>query len=305
MMRSVVLAVTDRSVTRKFVTDTSIGRAVANRFVAGDTVEEAVAVAKELNAVGMSVSLDHLGEHVTTVDEATAARDSYLACLDSIASEDLDANISVKLTQLGLGLETDPANETVSRHLDEISAAAIEADTTVTIDMEESVHTQATIDLYVAAQQKHGNLGVAIQSYLRRTREDFDRIVPLGGHIRLCKGAYAEPEDVVFQAAEEINAAFDRFGAMLMELPGVKPAIASHDYERQVKVIEAGLEREEPWEFQVLYGVQRDRQAELVAMGHEVRVYLPYGEAWYPYLTRRLAERPANLFFFVRALIRG
>lgn len=301
MMRSVVLAVTNRSLTKKLVTETAAGRAVARRFVAGNTVEEAVAVAEELNTMGMSVSLDHLGEHVTAIDEATAARDSYLACLGEIAVQQLDANISIKLTQLGMGLD----DEVAARYLDEIAVAALQANTTVTIDMEESEHTQTTIGLYVAAQKKHGNLGIAIQSYLRRTREDLDRIIPLGGHIRLCKGAYAEPEDVVFQSNDEVDAAFDRLGALLMESPDVKPAIASHDIARQVKVIEAARHRQDPWEFQVLYGVQRDRQAELVSMGHEVRVYLPYGEAWYPYLTRRLAERPANLFFFMRALVKG
>ncbi len=305
MMRSVVLAITDRAITRKFVTDTSGGRAVARRFVAGDTLGDALAVTKELNAAGMAVSLDHLGEHVTSVDEATAARDSYLACLHQIAREGLDANISVKLTQLGLGLEMDPANETVTRYLDDIAAAARVANTTVTIDMEESTHTQATIEIYAVAQAEHGNLGVAIQSYLRRTREDLDTLLPLGGHIRLCKGAYAEPEDVVFQSSDEVNAAFDRLGELLMASPNVKPAIASHDPARQAHMIEAAQDRAKPWEFQVLYGAQRDRQAELVALGHEVRVYVPYGEAWYPYLTRRLAERPANLWFFLRALLRG
>lgn len=300
MMRSVLLAVTDRSITRKLVTDTTAGRAVARRFVAGDTLDEAVAVSKELNAMGMSVSLDHLGEHVAVVEETIAARDSYLACLSRIANQGLDANISVKLTQLGMGMD----DETAARHLDEIAAAALEAGTTVTIDMEDSGHTQATIDLYVAAQKRHGNIGVAVQSYLRRTPEDLERIIPIGGHIRLCKGAYAEPSEVAYQSGDEVDASFDRLGVLLMESPNVIPAIATHDDQRQVKTIDAAARREEPWEFQMLYGVQRDRQAELVSMGHEVRVYVPYGEAWYPYLTRRLAEKPANLFFFLRALVK-
>lgn len=301
MMRSAVLAVTDRSITRRIATDTSAGRAVAKRFVAGDTLEEAVDVAKELNSRGMSVSLDHLGEHVAVIKEATAARDSYLACLSQIADQRLDANISIKLTQLGMGLD----DEAAASHLDEIAAAAIEADTTVTIDMEESEHTQTTIDLYAAVQKKYGNLGIAVQSYLRRTPADLDRIIPLGGHIRLCKGAYAEHGVDVFELRDEVDAAFDRLGALLVEASGVQPAIASHDVARQAKAIDAAARREEPWEFQMLYGVQRDRQAELVSMGHEVRVYVPYGEAWYPYLTRRLAEKPANLFFFLRALVKG
>jgi proline dehydrogenase len=296
-----MLAVTDRSITRKMVTETPVGRAVAQRFVAGDTLESAIAVTRNLNASGMHVSLDHLGEHISGIEAAEAARDSYLACLGEIARNDLDANISIKLTQLGMGIDNDVA----ARNLDEIASAALIAGTTVTVDMEESEYTQPTLDLYVAAQSTHGNLGVAVQSYLLRTASDFDRIIPLRGHIRLCKGAYAEPEGVAYQSGVDVDASFDRLGALLMESPGVKPAIASHDDARLAKILGSAEHRHEPWEFQMLYGIRRDRQAEIVAMGHEVRVYVPYGEAWYPYLTRRMAERPANLMFFMRALIGG
>lgn len=298
MIRSAVLAITERSATKKLVTDTPAGRSVARRFVAGDSLAEAVAVTKELNARGMSVSLDHLGEHVSAIEEATAARDSYLACLDQIEQHDLDANISIKLTQLGMGLD----NGVAASYLDEIAQAASMVGTTVTIDMEESEHAQTTIDRYVDAQDKHGNLGVAVQSYLHRTVDDLARIIPLGGHIRLCKGAYVEPSEVAFQGGE-VDESFDRLGVMLMESPGVKPAIASHDDARLAKILVEAKERSAPWEIQMLYGVRRDRQKELVAKGHEVRVYVPFGEAWYPYLTRRMAERPANLFFFMRALV--
>jgi proline dehydrogenase len=296
-----MLAVTDRSITKKMITDTSVGRAVARRFVAGDTLESAIGVAKDLNAKGMHVSLDHLGEHVSEIEDAETARDFYLACLEEIAVNNLDANISIKLTQLGIGIDNDAA----AQNLDEIASAALVADTTVTVDMEESYHTETTVDLYAAAQEKHGNLGIAVQSYLHRTAGDLDRIIPLGGHIRLCKGAYAEPETIAFQTATEVDASFDRLGALLMESPGVKPAVASHDDARLAKILASSRHRSEPWEFQMLYGIRRDRQAEIVAMGHEMRVYVPYGEAWYPYLTRRMAERPANLLFFMRALVGG
>jgi len=297
MIRAAVLAVTERSATKKIVAETSAGRAVARRFVAGDSLAEAVKVAKELNGLGMKVSLDHLGEHVSAIEEASAARDSYLGCLRQIADHHLDANISIKLTQLGMGLDDVAA----AGYLDEIASAALETATTVTIDMEESEHTQATIDMYVAAQKEHGNLGIALQAYLRRTQADLERVIPLGGHIRLCKGAYAEPADVAFQGAE-VDEAFDRLGAMLMNASGVVPAIASHDDMRLARVLVEARDRSEPWEFQMLYGIRRDRQSELVGMGHEMRVYVPFGEAWYPYLTRRMAERPANLLFFMRAL---
>lgn len=299
MIRSAVLAVTERSVTRRMITDTAAGRAVAKRFVAGDTLQSAIEVAKQLNTKGMRVSLDHLGEHVSEIEEAAAARDSYLACLRKISEYNLDANISIKLTQLGMGLDNDAA----AHHLDEIASAALVAGTTVTVDMEESEHTRTTVDLYATAQDTHGNLGIAVQSYLRHSADDLDRIIPLGGHIRLCKGAYAEPSEVAYQSRDEVDASFDRLGALLMESPGVEPAIASHDDTRLEKILAAAEHRDERWEFQMLYGVRRDRQAEFVAMGHQMRVYVPYGEAWYPYLTRRMAERPANLLFFMRALI--
>jgi proline dehydrogenase len=298
MIRAAVLAVTERSVTKKIVADTPAGRSLAKRFVAGDSLAEAVDVAKELNALGMKVSLDHLGEHVSAIEEAASARDLYLGCLGQIAEHHLDANISVKLTQLGLGLDNDAA----ATHLDEIATAALDAGTNVTVDMEESAHTQATIDMYATAQKTHGNLGIALQSYLRRTQDDLERIIPLGGHIRLCKGAYAEPNEIAFQGAE-VDESFDRLGAALMKATGVKPAIASHDDMRLAKILVGASDRSEPWEFQMLYGIRRDRQRELVDMGHEMRVYVPFGEAWYPYLTRRMAERPANLLFFMRALV--
>jgi proline dehydrogenase len=301
VIRSAVLAVTNRSITKKMITETAVGKAVARRFVAGDTLESAIEVTKDLNAEGMRVSLDHLGEHVTGIEEAESARDSYLDCLEEIAVYDLDANISIKLTQLGMGID----NVVAARNLDKIAAAARIAGTTVTVDMEESDHTQTTFELYTAAQSEHGNLGIAVQSYLYRTAGDLDRVIPLGGHIRLCKGAYAESDTVAYQSGADVNASFDRLGVLLMESPGVKPAIASHDDARLAKVLASSEHRDEPWEIQMLYGIRRDRQAEFVAMGHEMRVYVPYGEAWYPYLTRRMAERPANVLFFMRALVGG
>jgi len=301
MIRSAVLAVTERSVTKKLIARTPAGRSVVKRFVAGETLGEAIEVARELNTQGLRVSLDHLGEHVAAIDEATAAKDSYLQCLEKIAEDGLDANISVKLTQLGMGLDDDAA----ARHLDEIASAALVSGTTVTVDMEESEYTQTTVDMYADVQEAHGNLGIAVQAYLMRTAGDLDRLVPLGGHIRLCKGAYAEPVDIAYQSGGDVDASFDRLGILLMASPKVIPAIATHDDARLEKILAAAEHRADPWEFQMLYGVRRDRQAELVAMGHQLRLYVPYGEAWYPYLTRRMAERPANLLFFMRALVGG
>jgi proline dehydrogenase len=299
VIRAAVLAVTEQSWTRRLVMDTTPGRHVAERFVAGETLQSAVEVARSLNEEGLKVSMDHLGEHVTSVEDAVAAKNAYLACAEAIDEAGLDANISIKLTQLGMGLDDDMATD----HVHEIAVAAARVGTTVTIDMEESAYAETTISIFESAQREHGNLGIAIQAYLLRSAADLYRIIPLGGHIRLCKGAYAEPDDVAYQGGSEVDRSFDRLSALLMTSPDTKPAIASHDDARMAPVLEAAGTRTGPWEFQMLYGVRRDRQRELAAAGNDMRVYVPYGEAWYPYLTRRMAERPANLAFFLRALI--
>ena len=297
MMRAAVLAVTDRRLTRKLITDTRAGKAVAHRFVAGSTLAEAVDVARELNTAGLHVSLDYLGERVATIPEAESATASYIACLEQIHSSGLDANVSVKLTQLGMGLDNDVA----AANLEAIATTAATSDLTVTIDMEESEHTETTISLYETAQRAHGNLGIAIQAYLHRSSEDIARLAPLGGHIRLCKGAYAEPAEIAHQGGA-VDDAYDRLTRELMAAASVKPAIATHDDDRIAVALAEADDRTSPWEFQMLYGVRRDRQLELAGAGHDMRIYVPYGEAWYPYLTRRMAERPANVGFFLRAL---
>jgi proline dehydrogenase len=295
----VVLAITRwRWVTWLF-TRTRIGRRVALRFVAGETLDDAAPVVRGLNDAGMPVSLDHLGEHVADRGAAEAARDAYLACLDRIAADGLDANISVKLTQLGLGLDDDLC----AASLDALAGRAVSLGLTVTIDMEDSAHTGATLRLYEAAQKEHGNLGVAVQAYLHRTPADLDRIIPLGGHVRLCKGAYDEPVAVALQSRVDIDSAFDRLLRVLMDAPETMPAVATHDGDRIAVALDLAAHRVGPWEFQMLYGIRAKLQRELVGAGHPMRVYVPYGDSWYPYLTRRIAERPANVWFFIRALV--
>jgi proline dehydrogenase len=294
----IVLATTQWRWVRWLFTRTRVGRRVALRFVAGDTLDAAVVAVRRLNSAGMTVSLDHLGEHVTDLAAAGAARDAYLACIDRIANEHLDANISVKLTQLGMGLD----DALCAASLDALAIRAAACETSVTIDMEESAHTATTLQLYQAAQRRHGNLGLALQAYLRRTPDDLAAAAPLGGHIRLCKGAYDEPEAIAFRSRDEVNTAYDRLLHALMAVESVKPAIATHDEPRIALAEELGLKRTAPWEFQMLYGIRQRLQRELVAAGYSMRVYVPYGDSWYPYLTRRMAERPANVWFFVRAL---
>lgn len=292
-----LLAVVDRSPIRKLFTETSAGKRMSHRFVAGETLDEAAAVAAELNAAGAQVSLDYLGELVSDSTACLAARDAYLACLDRIGSDGLDANISIKLTHLGLGFDEALATDL----LEHLAERALEIGATVTVDMEESTFTERTISVYEAVQATAGNLGIAIQSYLYRTDRDLDRLIPLGGHVRLCKGAYAEPESVAYQSRARVDTAFDDLSQRLMAEPGVVPAIATHDLPRIDLARELGANRTAPWEFQMLYGVRRDLQAQLIEAGYPLRIYLPYGNAWYPYLTRRVAERPANLAFLLRA----
>lgn len=294
-----LLAVTERGPVRRLFTETRPGRALSTRFVAGETLEDAAAVARTLNESGARVSLDHVGEHVTDLGQARLARDDYLACLDRIAEDGLDANISVKLTQLGLGIDDDLVVES----LDSLAVRAGEIGTTVTVDMEESRYTDATIAGYETVQRRHGNVGIAVQSCLRRTRDDLDRIVPLGGHVRLCKGAYAEPPEVAYQARSEINESYDRLLRLLMSVETIRPAIASHDEARIALALELADSRIEYFECQMLYGVRQRLQSRLLDEDVRLRIYVPYGVAWYPYLTRRLAERPANLWFFLRALV--
>ena len=175
-------------------------------------------------------------------------------------------------------------------------------ETTVTIDMEDSPFTDVTLDLYERNQKEHGNLGVAIQAYLKRSPDDLARILPLGGHVRLCKGAYDEPEAISLRSRQAVNEAYDSLVEMLMADEGVVPALATHDHERVAAAVALAPERSAPYEFQMLYGIRVSLQEQLVSDGVPLRSYIPYGEAWYPYLTRRMAERPANLWFFIRAL---
>lgn len=293
-----LLAVTDRSPVRKLITGTKPGRAVSHRFVAGKSLDEAVAVARKLNESGASVSLDHLGEHVSDVPHAIAARDDYVKALDRLDVEEIEGNVSVKLTQLGLGTADDLAADSLAT----LAERAGSYGRTVTVDMEESRYTEATVALVEKTQREYGNLGVALQSYQHRSEADLDRLIAAGGHVRICKGAYAEPADVAFQAMDDVDAAFDRMVATAMFSSAIIPAIATHDSERIDFAKELAATREAPWEFQMLFGVRRRLQAELLASGYPLRIYVPYGIAWYPYLTRRLAERPANMWFFLRSL---
>lgn len=297
LLGRLVLAVTRRRLVQRMFMSGGWGRRLAMRFVAGETLDEAVAVARALNDRGFLVSLDHLGEHVSDAALAVRAAAEYRDCIERIEAESLEAEISIKLTQLGLGLD----DRLAERLLGELATRAAAAGTTVTVDMEESAVTQVTLDLYCRAQPEHGNLGLALQAALRRTPRDLARVLPLGGLIRLCKGAYDEPAEVARRRRADVSEAYAALLKDLMACEEVRPAVATHDHRLVARARELAADRRQPFEFQMLYGIRSALQAELVAAGFRVRVYVPYGVAWYPYLTRRLAERPSNIWFFTRA----
>jgi len=295
----VVVAIAEFAPVRSTFTNTRAGKALVRRFVAGDTLAEAIEAARKLNSQGMKVSLDLLGEEVNSAVEVEAALAGYVACLDELAASSIDGNVSIKLTQLGLAFDPDLARVT----LDRLAESAASLGLTVTIDMEDSTYTEETIEIYADAQPRHGNLGLALQAYLYRTSTDLLRLMPLGGHLRLCKGAYVEPEAVAFQSASEVDAAFARLLILLMGFEDVTPAVATHDSKLIDLARDLDRQRLQPFEFQMLFGVRPQAQMELAAAGYPIRIYVPYGSRWYPYLVRRLAERPANLGFFLRALV--
>jgi proline dehydrogenase len=301
MLRTVLLRASESALAKRAVTGWPVPRRIALRFVAGDTLVDGIRVVLALAGTGKSATLDYLGEHVTTPSEARAACKVYLEALGLIGDEDLDCGVSVKPTQMGLYL--DPG---LARHLiDEITTAAERTGAHVTLDMEGSDVTEATVGLVEQLRAAgHTRIGCALQAYLHRTRDDLERLCEIGASVRLCKGAYAEPPSVAFSSRAEVDANYAACAELLLR-KGVYPRIATHDHEQiaHVKwvVEQLGLARD-AFEFQMLYGVRPALQDELVRDGYRLRVYVPFGEQWYPYFMRRLAERPANLAFFLRAL---
>ena len=274
----------------------------ATRFVAGETKESAIAALRELNTRGIAGSLDLLVENVTDREAARRAREDYVALLRGIADAGVDSNISIKLTMLGLDIERGIARD----HLVAILDAARDTDNWVRIDMEGSPYTQATLDLFFEVFESYPNVGIVIQSMLRRSDEDIDRLIVAGARVRLVKGAYKEPESIAFEDKLEVNAAFDRMAERLLDR-GEYPAIATHDDERIEHAIDYAIERgigRHRFEFQMLYGVRRETQEAMVRRGFNMRVYVPYGKQWFPYFYRRLRERKENVSFVVRNLLR-
>ncbi|MGH7671623.1 MAG: proline dehydrogenase family protein [Gemmatimonadales bacterium] len=297
MLRASLLWLSEQPRVFRFVRRNGLARRLASRFVAGETVDSAVAALRELNAAGLSASLDLLGESVQRAEEARQARDTYLETLDRIRAAGADANVSVKLTQMGLDLDE-------ALCLANLRAIVAQAHGSfVRIDMEQSSYAEKTLQLFTGTlHPEFGDaVGVVLQSYLRRTARDVDAMIALGARVRLCKGAYQEPPDVAFPAKRDVDANFVACMERLLER-GNYPGIATHDQRIIAHAKAFTRARGVPparFEFQMLYGVRRDLQHALRREGYNVRVYVPFGTHWYPYLMRRLAERPANLAFIV------
>ncbi|MCC7103584.1 MAG: proline dehydrogenase family protein [Chloroflexi bacterium] len=302
IIRHLMLGAAERRQVRDFVTTHPSMRGLVERFVAGETREEATANVMRLNAAGVTGSLDHLGEAVETAAQAVAEAEEYLALVETIALLRLDASVSVKLTALGLVI--DPA--LCERHLERIAERAAERGNFVRVDMESSKFTGDTLRIVYRVFERHRNVGVVLQSCLYRTAADVEVAIAHQMRARLCKGAYLEPSRVAFSQKKDVDSNYGQLMERLLD-SGTSPALATHD-ERLINraMAYARLHDIEPgrFEFQMLYGVRRDLQAGLVAGGYGVRVYVPYGKAWYAYLTRRLAERPANVLFVVGSLLR-
>jgi proline dehydrogenase len=302
VLRASFLYLSHRRRLQRFVTRQRFTAALAYRFVAGDRLDDAIRVVSDVNRRGWSASLDHLGENVAEEAAARTATEDYLAAFERIASERLNANVSVKLTQLGLDIAPDLCRELLTRILER----AKQLDNFVRIDMESSAYTQRTLDLVLDLHQRYPNCGVVLQSYLYRTIDDVRRVNAAGVRVRLVKGAYDEPPSVAFPKKADVDAKFEEEMRALL-LHGVYPAIATHD-DRLIDATRAFAREQgialDRFEFQMLYGIRRDLQERLLRDGYRVRIYVPYGTEWYPYLMRRLAERPANLLFFVRSILR-
>jgi proline dehydrogenase len=301
-MRSLLLKLSESKRLAGWVTSNGFSRRMSRRFVAGETLDEAVAAARALNQSGMMVSLDYLGENVANEADARRACDAYLAAYDRIAQEKLDANVSLKLSQLGLDL-----GEAFCQGLvEQIAAHAASQGNFLRVDMEGSAYTQRTIELVQRVRANNPAIGVVVQSYLRRTEHDVKGLLAAGCQLRLCKGAYKEPPDLAFREKRDVNANYVKL--MQQILPsGIYHGIATHD-SRMIEATKKFAAKQEiakdSFEFQMLYGIRTDLQQQLVKDGYRIRVYVPYGRDWFPYFMRRLAERPANLLFFLRNLFR-
>jgi proline dehydrogenase len=308
MLKQSLLLLSESRTAQRLATGTPVSRHVAHRFVAGETLDEAIAAARASNTSGMSVTLDYLGEAVKSREEAANATAMAIRTLEALAAERIDGNISLKPSQLGLDIDAEFCRSNVERVLRRANELGEgDGEIFVRLDMESGEYTERTMELVESLWSAgHRNVGTVLQSYLRRTPDDLRRLIALGSRVRLVKGAYQEPASIAFPAKSQVDRMFVEEMQVLLD-QGVYPAIATHD-EAMIDAtrhwsFEKGISKHD-FEFQMLYGVRRDLQARLREEGYNVRVYIPFGESWYPYLMRRLAERPANLFFIAGSVLR-
>jgi proline dehydrogenase len=307
MLRTFFVRLSENPSLRNFAERSSLGRRVSGRFVAGTEIADAVRATQAVNRSGASVSIDNLGENVTNPDEARHSAELYHQILDAIVVNNLNANISLKLTHMGLDVDEKLARDIVSGLV--AKAASMNPPGFVRVDMEGSPYTQRTLDFVHELHRMPGNaksVGTVIQAYLKRSESDVENLLAEGIRIRLCKGAYKEPAEIAFAAKSDVDANYVKLMKILMK-SGIYHGLATHD-ENIIHQAEEFATREklspDTFEFQMLYGIRRDLQRGLAADGYRLRLYVPYGTAWYPYFMRRLAERPANAFFLIRNLLR-
>lgn len=301
-MRSLLISLSKRRSLARMAVRSPLTRPVVARFVAGETLDAALPAIAALKAAGLHTTVDVLGESVTSEGQAAAAVERYLATIAALSERGLDANVSLKLSQMGIEISRDVARANVMRIVEAVRAAG----GFVRFDMEDHTQTDATLALWREAHEAYPQVGVVIQSALRRSAADIEALIAVDGRVRLCKGAYAEPKSVAYGSKASVDANYERLMKRLL-LADVHPALATHDPKLIAKAIEFveanGIGRDR-FEFQMLYGVRRDLQRMLIDRGYTVRIYVPYGSEWYPYFMRRLAERPANVGFMLRAIVK-
>jgi len=320
MFRASFIYLSQAAWAKQIISNWSVARRAASRFVAGEKLEDALQAVERLNQEGFNTTLDHLGEHTSTEQKAYNATEDIIAIIDSIENTNTRASISIKLTQIGLAID----KKLCEKNLEKILSHASQKSSFVRIDMEDSPWIDNTLELYWKMRNDHNlhNVGLVIQSYLYRSVEDVERLMSGGGKVRLCKGAYKEPKEIAYPKKPDVDANFDRISKLLIDqalqlgAEGVSEdgripplcAIASHDQDRlefaKDYAHEVGLSKS-ALEFQMLYGIRRELQNQCLEEGYPVRIYIPYGTEWYPYFTRRLAERPANLWFFISNYFRN
>lgn len=306
-LRATLLYLSGNRSLRTWAEGSGLARGVSSRFIAGKTLNDALLVCGRIRAEGIAATLDYLGENVRSLDEAAVCRDMYIRALRALHEAGLEPNVSLKLTQFGIDFSLEACEANVSALVQ--AAAAIGG--FVRIDMEGSAYTDRTLDLVRRVHHQHGACGTVIQAYLRRSPQDVTSLIRDAIRVRLCKGAYLEPSEIAFPQKEDVDRQYTEMAQQMLAAtqsdPDYYPAIATHD-ERIIGLIERfvagnGIARDR-FEFQMLYGIRRDLQKRLVADGYRMRLYVPFGEAWFPYFMRRLAERPANVLFLARNLLR-